>query len=328
MAKNFFKRYIWLIDLIRRHSYISFADISREWQRSHLNDTGEPLSERTFFNHKAAINDIFGIEIKNDRSLGFYIAGSDDMDGDATAAWMLHALCFNNVLQENADMKDRIVVDRVPSGERFLTEVISAMRSGMVVSLTYNGFNRSSPTNFLVRPYCVKYFKQRWYMLGLSELGLRVYALDRFVDMEEVDETYSIPADFDAEQYFSNYFGVIVGEDPEDVYLRVDPGQAKYFRTLPLHHSQKEIENTDCIPVSVGQDAGEVKHGIDESILGDNQTVKKQNWPVFSYHIAPTFDFVQEILSRGSDVEVLAPESLRNAVAGVVGNMHDLYHMI
>lgn len=53
MAKNFFKRYIWLVDLLSRQDAI------------------------------------FGIEIKNDRSLGFYIASSD-MDGDSTSQWMLH----------------------------------------------------------------------------------------------------------------------------------------------------------------------------------------------------------------------------------------------
>ena len=55
MAKNFFKRYIWLIDLINRRKYVSFKEISEAWRRSPLNETGEPLSERTFFNHKDAI---------------------------------------------------------------------------------------------------------------------------------------------------------------------------------------------------------------------------------------------------------------------------------
>lgn len=74
MAKNFFKRYIWLVDLLSRRGYIPLKEISEEWRKSPLNDTHDPLSERTFFNHKEAILDIFGIEIKNDRSLGFYIA--------------------------------------------------------------------------------------------------------------------------------------------------------------------------------------------------------------------------------------------------------------
>ena len=290
---NFFKRYIWLVDLINRRKYVSFKEISEAWMRSPLNETGDPLSERTFFNHKDAIAGMFGIEILNDRSLGFYI-GRSDVGSDETSDWMLHTLCLNNVLHENADMKDRILMEKVPSSERFLTDIISAMRDFRVISLCYQGFRHPEPFCFNVRPYCVKYFKQRWYLLGDSDLGLRIYSLDRFVDMEELEEHFEIPKGFDAEEYFGNYFGVIIGEEPEDVKIRVVPDQVKYFRTLPMHGSQRE-------------------------------TVQEDGSSVFSYHIAPTLDFVQEILSHGTDVEVLEPAELRESVADIIAGMASRY---
>lgn len=293
MAKNFFKRYIWLVDLINRRKYVSFKEINEAWMRSPLNETGDPLSERTFFNHKDAIAGMFGIEILNDRSLGFYI-GRSDVGSDETSDWMLHTLCLNNVLHENADMKDRILMEKVPSSERFLTDIISAMRDFRVISLCYQNFRHPEPFCFNVRPYCVKYFKQRWYLLGDSDLGLRIYSLDRFVDMEELEEHFEIPKGFDAEEYFGNYFGVIIGEEPEDVKIRVVPDQVKYFRTLPLHGSQRE-------------------------------TVQEDGSSVFSYHIAPTFDFVQEILSHGADVEVLEPAELRESIADIIAGMASRY---
>lgn len=293
MAKNFFKRYIWLVDLINRRKYVSFKEINEAWMRSPLNETGDPLSERTFFNHKDAIAGMFGIEILNDRSLGFYI-GRSDVGSDETSDWMLHTLCLNNVLHENADMKDRILMEKVPSSERFLTDIISAMRDFRVIRLCYQSFRHPEPFCFNVRPYCVKYFKQRWYLLGDSDLGLRIYSLDRFVDMEELEEHFEIPKGFDAEEYFGNYFGVIIGEEPEDVKIRVVPDQVKYFRTLPLHGSQRE-------------------------------TVQEDGSSVFSYHIAPTFDFVQEILSHGADVEVLEPAELRESIADIIAGMASRY---
>ncbi len=293
MAKNFFKRYIWLVDLINRRKYVSFKEISEAWMRSPLNETGDPLSERTFFNHKDAIAGMFGIEILNDRSLGFYI-GRSDVGSDETSDWMLHTLCLNNVLHENADMKDRILMEKVPSSERFLTDIISAMRDFRVIRLCYQSFRHPEPFCFNVRPYCVKYFKQRWYLLGDSDLGLRIYSLDRFVDMEELEEHFEIPKGFDAEEYFGNYFGVIIGEEPEDVKIRVVPDQVKYFRTLPLHGSQRE-------------------------------TVQEDGSSVLSYHIAPTFDFVQEILSHGADVEVLEPAELRESIADIIAGMASRY---
>lgn len=132
-------------------------------------------------------------------------------------------------------------------------------------------------------------------MLGNSDLGMRIYALDRFVDMEELDETYAIPEEFDAENYFNRYFGIIVGDAPVDVVIKTDPYQAKYFRTLPLHHSQKEMEPVD-------------------------------GCPTFKYHIAPTYDFIQELLSHGCDIEVLAPADLRKQIAEISAEMSKIYN--
>ena len=185
-------------------------------------------------------------------------------------------------------------MEKVPSSERFLTDIISAMRDFRVISLCYQSFRHPEPFCFNVRPYCVKYFKQRWYLLGDSDLGLRIYSLDRFVDMEELEEHFEIPKGFDAEEYFGNYFGVIIGEEPEDVKIRVVPDQVKYFRTLPMHGSQRE-------------------------------TAQEDGSSVFSYHIAPTLDFVQEILSHGADVEVLEPAELRESVADIIAGMASRY---
>lgn len=293
MAKTFLKRYIWLIDLINRKGYISFREISDAWRRSPLNDTGEPLSERTFFNHKKSIAEMFGIEILNDRSLGFHI-GRSGIGDDETANWMLHTLSINNILHENADMNDRVLLDKAPSSERFLTDIISAMRDSKAIRLCYKNFRRSESSDFIVRPYCVKYFRQRWYMLGDSNLGLRIYSLDRFVDMEEMEDMFELPDGFDAEAYFRDYFGVIVSEKPQDISLRVVPGQVMYFRTLPLHWSQKEEPQPD----------------------GSS---------VFNYRVAPTYDFVQEVLSHGENVEVIAPQGFRENVRNKVKKMEQIY---
>ena len=68
MANNYLNRYAWLIDVIRRHEYITLTDISELWERSALNETGDPLPERTFHKHRKSIEEIFGIEINFNKS--------------------------------------------------------------------------------------------------------------------------------------------------------------------------------------------------------------------------------------------------------------------
>lgn len=68
----------------------------------------------------------------------------------------------------------------------------------------------------------------------------------------------------------------------------------KYFETLPLHQSQKKIS-------------------------------ADEDFTVFQYHLVPTFDFKQELLSRGPSVEVLTPTWFRDEVADDVAEMAKLY---
>ena len=302
MAKNYFDRYVWLIDVINRHGHISFKDISYLWSRSPLNTVGENyLPERTFHNHREAIFDTFGIEIKCDRSLGYYIANSDDLEADGIRQWLLESLSMNNLLNETKDMRDRILFEKIPSSQKWLPVIVNAMRDGKVIEMTYQSFWRDEPNTYKAKPYCLKLFKQRWYMLAKSE-GKdepRIYALDeRMLNVVQTDLGYKLPTKFNAEKFFADYFGIIVGTDyePTEVRIRVAKDQENYFDTLPLHDSQRKVE-----------------------------AESNEDYTVYRYHLATTFDFKQEILSRGPAVAVLSPEYFRQEVLDDIKNMVSNY---
>ena len=298
MAKNYFDRYVWLIDVINRHGHISFKDISYLWSRSPLNTVGENyLPERTFHNHREAIFDTFGIEIKCDRSLGYYIANSDDLEADGIRQWLLESLSMNNLLNETKDMRDRILFEKIPSSQKWLPVIVNAMRDGKQIEMTYQSFWKDEPCTYKAKPYCLKLFKQRWYMLAKSEGKdeLRIYALDeRMLNIVQTNRNYKLPAKFNAEEYFAEYFGVIVGTDwkPQEIKIQVVNDQVKYFDTLPLHDSQRKVP--------------------EES---------NDQYTVFRYHLAPTDDFRQELLRYGPDVTVLSPADFREEVMNDVRNM-------
>ena len=304
MAKNYFDRYVWLIDVINRHGHIPFNEISYLWAHSPLNKLGENyLPERTFHNHRQAILDTFGIEIKCDRSLGYYIANSDDLEGDEVRQWRLESLSMSNLLNETKEMRDRILFERIPSSQKWLSVIVNAMRDGKAVEITYQGYGRNHPSTFTTYPYCLKLFKQRWYMLASSEGSDKpwIYALDeRMHNAVQTDESYKVPKKFNADRFFADCFGIIVGADwePQEVKIRVTQDQAAYFDSLPLHHSQQKLE--------------------DES---DEQYV------VYRYYLAPSYDFKQELLSHGPSVEVLAPEQFRQEVMNDIAKMAFRYRM-
>lgn len=299
MAKNYFNRYVWLIDTINRHGHVSLGEISDQWQRSALNEDGGPLAERTFHNHRQAIEDIFGIVIRCDRTLGYYIDNEEDLDGGGMRQWLLESLSLNNMLNETRDMRDRILFEEVPSGKKWLGVLVNAMKDGKAVEVTYRSFYRGEDDRFVAHPWCLKLFKQRWYVLAYNESKgeERIYALDdRMVSIVQTPKDLRMPKRFNAREYFANYFGIFVGRDrkPEKIRLKVGAYQVHYFESLPLHFTQKAVETTD-------------------------------EYTVYEYWLAPTYDLVQEILRHGSTVEVLSPESLRLDVIGEIEAMHKTY---
>lgn len=299
MAKNYFKRYVWLIDTINRHGHITLQELSRKWESSSVNDDGEPLAERTFHNHRIAIEDTFGIEIKCDRSLGYYISNEDDIERGSIRQWLLESMSLNNLLNETKDMRDRILFEEIPSSKKWLSVIINAMHDGKAIEMTYQNFWRDEPCSFVVHPYCMKLFRQRWYMLARRDDKSEpfIYALDeRMINISPTKKALRVPPSFDAKAFFSNYFGIIVNEGSKSttVEIRVDEDQVKYIKSLPLHASQTIVEETP-------------------------------DYTVFQYLLVPTFDFKQEILSHGAAFKVLSPEWLREEIKEEIAEMANNY---
>ena len=172
------------------------------------------------------------------------------------------------------------------------------MKKSKQLEVTYKGYWSEHGHTFPVAPYCVKLFRQRWYLVGNSVLEdiIRIYALDRIKDVSLTDEPFKYPDDFSPEIYFEGCFGIIHDDNCalETVKLKVSPNQANYLRSLPLHASQEEIE-------------------------------RNEDYSIFTLYLRPTFDFQQELLWNGDALEVLEPLWLRKEIAGKVKRMWNKY---
>lgn len=294
MATNLFNRYIWLVDTINRAERITFEEINKKWLRTDWSE-GQKIPLRTFHNHRTKIEELFGINIECNGYNEYYIA--TDMD-NGLRKWLLNTFAVNNLIHESYSLKDRILFGEIPSGELFLTTIIEAMRDGVALKFDYKPFWNSKIPDIEINPYCVKIFKQRWYVLGYNAFkkDIRIYALDRIQSITTTNTKFKLPKTFKADVYFENAFGIVVHPKIPacEVKIKVFGKSRNYIQTLPLHHSQKEVEsNTE--------------------------------YSIFQYYIAPTKDFIQEILSYGNEIEVLSPESFRNEIAEIINKMNKLY---
>ena len=235
MAKQQFNKLIWLVDTIFRNAPVTFAEINRRWRAGDDNRSDIPL--RTFHNHRQAIEEMFDINIECDkRNNTYYIADAEGMLGDKLKMWLLNSFSLNNVLQENVDMKNRIVFEEVPSGVQFMDLVIDAMRSGRVLAMEYQAYNWEHSKDVLLEPYFVKLFRHRWYLIGINReyKAFRSYSLDRIKRIALSEETFNFPRKFTPQDHFRDSFGIIRDENllPQHTVLRGPEAAAPQFRSL------------------------------------------------------------------------------------------------
>lgn len=297
MNKNLISRYIWLADTLRTHGRLSREQINSLWMKSSLGD-GNPLPERTFYNYRRAIEEIFKIDIACNSQGEYYIEDGVQGDSNGMTDWLLDSFAVNNLLVDSPDIANRIEIEEVPSAREFLPAVIGAIREGLELRFDYAGFSRSlTEKNIEFHPYFLKRYKQRWYMIGrrVKSNDIRTYALDRVKAMSATNRKFPIPADISITDLLGNIVGVTSSKaDERTVRLKTTRTQAKYFRALPLHRSQQE-ELTDA------------------------------EYSIFRYKLKLNYELVHELMSLGDGVKVLEPKELQIMVANELRKALDQY---
>ena len=293
-----FKEYIWLVNTIYQARSITLNDINKKWLKTEMSG-GVELTRSTFNRHKLAIEDIFGIYIQCDRSNGYkyYIGNVEVLSEESVQNWMLSTLSVNNIISESLSLHHRILLESIPSADERLEKIITAMKKDHLLQIVYKRYGSDQVKEHTIAPYCIKLYHRRWYLLARFDSGkYGIFSLDRVREVEISDETFTVDPDFDAEAYFSESFGVVRDEDvkPEKIIIRAFGTECNYLRDLPLHHSQREIAHTD-------------------------------DYTDFELYVRPTLDLQGQILSRGSRLKVLSPQSLADIISKTLQDALALY---
>ena len=290
MVGELIKKYLWLIETLR---LAGPEGLTLDELVSRYSDTfDEDYSRSSFNNHRQAIEDIFGISIRCNRSRNaYYIPFAEDaVDISASKEWLIDTFTVNNLLTlEKERLSGRVSVEDVPSGHRLLPLLMEAMKGNSVIKIEYRKYGSQDVEIRHLHPYAVKEFDRRWYAVGFSEEAgeTRVYALDRIRSLELPGRKFSLPEGFDVEDIFHDSYGVYLpekGQKTETIVFRTNEREASYLRDLPIHHSQAEIPSGD----------GSVH---------------------FRIRVIPNDNLIMNLCRYGPRIEVLEPRSVREAVA-------------
>ena len=298
-----YRQYIWIINTLRAYKGLTLGELSRKWKEDKVTD-GNPLTRPSFTRHRRAILDMFGIIIECEPiTYKYFIANLEELQNGSIEQCLFSTLTVHGVLAESAAMKERVVLEDIPSGEQYLSTIIHAFSTGHRLLMGYQKFAAEGYVK-TVCPYALKLFHRRWYLLAMNnEEQLRIYALDRMTSVELTDELFEMPAGFSAQEYFAEYFGVLTTDTPmQHVVIRAHNYTPNYLRTLPLHHSQRELES-GTLPSGSG-------------------------YTDFSFDIRPTPDFLSQLQSHGDGIEVLEPEDVRQKMRQMIENALNRYQQL
>jgi len=140
-----------------------------------------------------------------------------------------------------------------------------------------------------VLPHFLKESNQRWYLLGKDGDVLKSYGIDRISNITILEnERFKRDDTIDVNELFKDSYGIWQQTDipVEDIELSYDALDGKFLKSLPLHHSQR--------------------------ILCDTEEEFR-----ITLRLRITNDFVMELLSRSRSLTVIRPLHLRERIRKV-----------
>ena len=300
MVSELIDKYIWLVQTFidAGERGLSLPEIADRWTARY---GGEDYPRRSFNNHREAVAEVFGIEIACNRSTNrYYIdAGESAVDKRQSVDWLVNTFTVNNLLTLSKErLSGRVSVEDIPSGQKWLVSVMQAMLDNAEMELHYRKYMSEEEEIRHIRPYAVKEFAKRWYIVAYSgeASALRVYAMDRILSLKPTGEKFKMPKGFQVDELFESSYGIYLpeGEEPVLVKLRTTRREAAYLQDLPLHPSQV--------------------------FLGE-----KDGFCLFALRVIPNPNFIMELIKHGGRLEILEPESLREQVKQELRNALNLY---
>ena len=324
---NRVKFYSWLIGLLDR-KHLTFEEIADEWKEARANQDNDVLDKRTFHRYRENILSQFGISVECNKSDGYrYFVKRDPVEDDDVTEWMLSSMRLAS-LGDMLKYHNKVMLDTPPYNTEYLDDILAAIDKHYLLKFKYvSGFGAES--DIVLQPAFVRYFKQRWYVVGVKVKSeerrvkkqrsasegkanssaeedvrklVRVLPFDRISFLKLICEKHPLSAKMKKfltpENYYEDCFGIYRMENVpvEKIRIRAFYPEYNYIEEVPLHESQQKVK--------------ESKDGM---------------FREYTLTVRPSRDFLQELLWHGRNIIVLKPESLRLEMIGILKDMTKSY---
>ena len=201
------------------------------------------------------IRNDYGIEISYDnRKRGYWINKEESIDIESFTRFLEiinTADILTNSLKESRETLKNISFDTSGGLKniKLLQPLLKAVTQQIVITFDYNKFNNSNKQSYIIEPYILKEYQNRWYIVGVKkDIGkMRTFGIDRIEDLELTKEVFKPKNNIDPISNFNQTIGLVYsdGIKAQEVVLSFSPQKGNYIKTLPLHFTQEILIDDD-----------------------------------------------------------------------------------
>lgn len=252
---------------------------------------GTPVDLRTLQRDFNEIEELFGIRIRFDKKRnGYHIDEEDEWKQEQYNRLLLN-FDLLNATDSTSNLHTYVLAEHHrPMDNECLPSLIKAIKFSHPVSFTYiyvreGGTAREKK----VLPHYLKEDQQRWYLLAYDNGVLKTFSASCIQDLRiHTEETFARNMNIPVDDLFRECYGIWNQPDlpVEDIELSYDALDGSFLKTVPLHHSQEIITDT--------QEEFRIR-----------------------LRLRITNDFVMALLSRSRSLTVIKPLHLRERVRKV-----------
>lgn len=292
-------RYLTIIRKVRDQPGITLeklrGEVANDLEKHGINDWD--ISQSTLKRDLRDLREKFSLPLEYSKvQKGYHFPSSEEFPPDNIELF-LETFDVLNTLDADSGLQNILLSGRhYNRGTEHLHFLVRAIKRCKPVTFSYLKFGETEPTERYVYPYFLKEATDRWYLLALQkgEKNLKAFGLDRIYRLSMASGTFKRAYTFDVAAEYKDVFGIfnLQGCPVEDIQLAFDYRDGEYVKSLPIHHSQKVVEEN-----------------------------RGENRMVISLRLKITDDFRLALLSRGTSLKVLAPDHLREEIHEICSKM-------
>lgn len=210
--------------------------------------------------------------------------------------------------------------------ERSFKLIYDAIIRKKPIAFSFRQVNSQKSEKYLVSPYFLKQFDQKWYLLGKrhfnSKAEIERFPLSRIVsDSLEIRENLGlIPSSINVEEYFRDKFGIEdFGKNPEVIILKIKKSLYERITDKPIHSSQYLLRDKKAFEDLVA--GGSIKNKVFK--IPSEEELKEYLFLFLQVGINPNLEKL--LLSYGSDLMVIYPFKLLKSQRSKIQAMLENY---